>query len=170
MPVSDNKGVPMRTAVALATVIAAAVAFPSAAHAADDKPDSLFATIAALDAATFDAFNKCSDPSQLQKHADYFAPDVEFYHDKGGVTWNRDAMIANTRNHVCAKFRRELIPGTLKVYPIKDYGAIAQGAHRFCQFDTGSCEGMAEFVVIWAKKDDGWKITRVLSYGHRPTK
>lgn len=130
---------------------------------------ALFDTISALDAAVFDAFNHCSSPAQLQKHASYFAPDVEFYHDTGGVTWTRKDMIDKTQKNVCGQFRRELVPGTLKVYPIKDFGAIEQGVHRFCQFKTGVCDGMADFVVVWRQRGDQWQITRVLSYGHRPT-
>jgi len=130
--------------------------------------DSLFDTIAALDSAVFDAFNKCSSPAQLQKHASFFAPDVEFYHDKGGVTWTREAMIANTRKNVCGNFRRELVAGTLRVYPIKDFGAIEQGSHEFCQFATGKCDGLAEFVIVWRHRNASWQITRVLSYAHRP--
>lgn len=130
--------------------------------------DSLFDTIAALDSAVFDAFNKCSSPEQLQKHASFFAPDVEFYHDKGGVTWTRQAMIANTRKNVCGHFRRELVPGTLRVFPIKDFGAIEQGSHEFCQFATGKCDGRADFVIVWRHHNASWEITRVLSYAHRP--
>ncbi len=76
-------------------------------------------------------------------------------------------MIGNTAKYVCGNFRRELVPGTLRVYPVKDFGAITQGVHRFCQFDDGSCEGMAEFVMIWRQDGERWEITRVLSYGHR---
>ena len=130
----------------------------------------LFDTIAALDADVFDAFNKCRDPAQLEKHTGYFVPDVEFYHDNGGVTWSRDSMIANTGKNACGKFSREIIPGPLQVFPIKDYGAIAQGSHRFCQFDTKTCDGIAEFVMIWTNTEGAWKITRVLSYGHRAAK
>lgn len=154
------------------TIIAASLLVCGGASAAENNASAtpLFDSIAALDAAVFDAFNKCSDPSQLQKHTGYFAADVEFYHDNGGVTWSRDSMIANTKNHACGKFSREIVPGSLQVFPIKDYGAIAQGSHRFCQFDTKSCDGIAEFVMIWANKDGAWKITRVLSYGHRAAK
>jgi hypothetical protein len=139
-------------------------------RAAAPVADSLFNTIAALDSAVFDAFNKCSSPEQLQKHAAFFAPDVEFYHDMGGVTWTRDAMIAKTRKNVCGNFRRELVPGTLRVFPIKDFGAIEQGSHRFCQFATGKCDGLAEFVIVWRKQKAKWQITRVLSYAHRPAR
>ncbi|GAB3754783.1 nuclear transport factor 2 family protein [Lysobacter olei] len=129
--------------------------------------ESLHATVAALDSAVFDAFNRCSDPAQLERHAGYFADDVEFYHDTGGVTWTREEMLANTRKYVCGNFSRELVPGTLQVHPIKDFGAISQGSHRFCQFAGGKCEGLADFTMIWRYKDGAWQVTRVLSYGHR---
>jgi hypothetical protein len=123
--------------------------------------------ISALDSKVFDAFNHCGEPGRLDEHAGYFSPDVEFYHDTGGVTWTRDEMIANTRKYVCGNFTRELVPGTLKVYPVKDFGAISQGVHRFCQLASGQCEGLADFVIVWRQQAGQWQITRVLSYGHR---
>jgi len=150
---------------------ALAVTAPGAFAGSDSSKRTdapLFETISALDTAVFDAFNTCSVPEQLQKHASYFAPDVEFYHDTGGVTWSRQEMLANTEKYVCGHFRRELVPNTLKVFPIKDVGAIEQGSHRFCQFDSGKCEGIADFVIVWSHQDGHWQITRVLSYGHRP--
>ena len=145
------------------------IALSSFAVQASDGQDAdpLFETIFALDTEVFAAFNACSDPAQLDKHAGFFAPDVEFYHDTGGVTWTRDAMIANTRQYVCGNFRRELIPSTLEVFPVKDFGAIARGSHRFCQFASGECEGLADFTIVWRLQDGRWTITRVLSYGHR---
>jgi len=133
-----------------------------------ETPGPLFDTIAALDREVFDAFNDCATPGQLDKHAAYFAEDVEFYHDKDGVTWKREQMIASTAKYVCGNYRRELIPGTLRVYPIKDFGAISQGVHKFCQLSTGKCEGAADFVIVWHQDGAKWTITRVLSYGHRP--
>ena len=160
----------------IAVLIAATTSGTSAASASNDEPtthraaDPLFDTISALDTAVFDAFNSCSSPGQLQKHASYFAPDVEFYHDTGGVTWSRQEMLANTEKNACGNFRRELVPGTFKVFPIKDFGAIEQGSHRFCQFASGKCEGIADFVMVWRNQNGSWQITRVLSYGHRPNK
>jgi len=157
----------------LAVLIAVTTLATSVASAPTDEPatkaaaDPLFDTISALDTAVFGAFNNCSSPEQLQKHAGYFSPDVEFYHDNGGVTWSRQEMLANTEKHACGKFRRELVPGTLKVFPIKDFGAIEQGSHRFCQFASGKCEGIADFVMVWRNQNGSWQITRVLSYGHR---
>lgn len=130
---------------------------------------SLHDIIAGLDHAVFAAFNRCDEPAELQRHATHFASDVEFYHDTGGVTWTREDMLANTAKYVCGKIRRELVADTLQVFPIRDHGAIAQGVHRFCRIDTGQCEGMADFVMVWRQQDDQWQMTRVLSYNHRPT-
>ncbi|GAB3339492.1 nuclear transport factor 2 family protein [Marilutibacter aestuarii] len=151
--------------LALACVPAWAAA-PTSDESADVAVDALYDTVAALDAAMFDAFNRCSTPEQLRRHASYFAPDVEFYHDTGGVTWSREAMLANTREHACGHFSRELVPGTLRVYPIHGFGAIEQGTHRFCQTSTGRCDGVADFTIVWRRLEGRWQVTRVLSYGH----
>lgn len=156
------------TNAALFIVFAAATTIFGANAATAPEHDSLYNTVAALDTAVFNAFNHCSEPEQLDKHASYFAADVEFYHDNGGVTWTREDMIAGTRKNVCSKFRRELVEGSLKVYPIKGFGAIAQGSHRFCQFLSETCEGLADFTIIWHEQEGKWEITRTLSYGHRP--
>ncbi|MFO1252215.1 MAG: nuclear transport factor 2 family protein [Inhella sp.] len=140
---------------------------PSPTLQAPETPGPLFEQVAKLDAEVFSAFNTCAEPGQLARHAQYFSESVEFFHDNGGVTWNRSAMLANTQKHVCGHFRRELVPGSLRVYPIKDYGAIATGVHRFCQFKSAACEGAAEFVIVWHQKQGRWQITRVLSFGHR---
>ena len=159
----------MKIPVALLAGSFAATVFASGPESVEPaSAESLHATIAGLDSAVFDAFNQCSDPAQLERHASYFAQDVEFYHDMGGVTWTREAMLENTRKHACGNFSRELVPGTLQVHPVKDFGAISQGSHRFCQFASGKCEGLADFTMVWRYKDGAWQVTRVLSYGHRP--
>lgn len=143
-------------------LVISSACLPTMVFAADDD-DALTRTITALDTQVFDAYNRCD----LDTFATFFTPDVEFYHDKGGVTWNRQSVVDNTRKYICHKVRRELVAGTLKVYPIKDYGAIEEGEHRFCQLDTGKCEGIAKFLMIWQNKGGIWQMTRVISYGHR---
>ncbi len=135
----------------------------SASTPSTEQDTTLTRTIATLDTKVFDAYNHC----ELDAFGSYFIPKVEFYHDKGGATFDRETVIANTRKYICNKVRRELLPETLKVYPIKDYGAIEEGEHRFCQLGTKECEGTAKFLIIWQHKDGNWQITRVLSYGHR---
>ena len=162
-----NKLTGLRSLSLLLALIAAIPALAKDAVPTETNGDTLYATISKLDGEVFDAFNHCEDPAQLRKHAIYFADDVEFYHDTGGVTWTRDAMLANTEKHACGNYRRELVEGSMKVYPVKNFGAISQGVHRSCQVSDGSCDGLADFVIVWHHINDRWQITRVLSYGHR---
>ncbi|RAP58590.1 DUF4440 domain-containing protein [Oleiagrimonas sp. MCCC 1A03011] len=151
----------------LALSSAVMAVLPQQARAAAAK-QSLYATVSKLDAGLFDAFNHCSSPAQLKKHASYLAPNLEFYHDKGGVTWTRQAYMANTEKNVCGHYRRVLIPGTLEVFPIKNYGAIEQGRHKFCEIKSDKCFGEAQFLIVWHQTSDKWVATRILSYGHEP--
>ncbi|MFT6790179.1 MAG: hypothetical protein ACJAVX_003569 [Pseudoalteromonas rhizosphaerae] len=120
-----------------------------------------------LDTGLFDSFNHCNNPVQLAKHASYFAEGVEFYHDNGGVTWDRNSMIANTKQYACGKYTRELVSGTFEVFTIKDFGVMTKGTHIFCQNGGNKCDGKADFVMLWHDLGDKLEITRVLSYGHR---
>jgi len=123
--------------------------------------------IAALDAALFDAYNKCD----LVKFASYIDEHVEFYHDQGGVTLGREALTESVKKNICGTTTRELVPGSLQVYYMKGYGAIEMGVHRFHHPghpEIGDGEG--KFVHLWQYKDGAWKITRVLSYDHHAAK
>ncbi|MGH8673987.1 MAG: nuclear transport factor 2 family protein, partial [Burkholderiales bacterium] len=63
--------------------------------------------------------------------------------------------------------KRELVSGSLEVYPIKDYGAVQLGLHTFCHPENGVMDcGTFKFIHIWRRTDDGWKISRVISYNH----
>jgi hypothetical protein len=128
--------------------------------------DQLYQKMLALDTAMFDAFNRCSDPAQLAKNAAFFAKDVEFYHDLGGVTFGADSMIESTRKNVCGQFHRELDLASFRAWPVPGFGAISTGKHRFCHSAT-TCEGVGEFMMVWREKDGVWQITRALSYAHR---
>jgi len=130
---------------------------------APQSVDALTTEIGALDAKVFDAYNRCD----LVTFSRYFDPKVAFFHDTGGATFNRDVVVENTRKNICGKVKRQLIATSFRVYPIKDYGAIEEGEHRFCELATGRCEGIAKFVMVWTKNGGDWRITNVLSYGHR---
>jgi hypothetical protein len=77
----------------------------------------LESTITTLDTALFAAYNQCD----LEKFASFIAEDVEFYHDKGGVTLGREALTDAIKKNICGKVTRSLVPGTLQVYPMKGY-------------------------------------------------
>lgn len=151
-----------RCLLAAAMLAYSLVTSVASAQEAQDDP-TLAKTIAALDTKVFDAYNRCD----LVSFGSYFSPLVEFYHDKGGATFNRATVLANTRKYICGKVHRDLIPSTLNIYPVKDFGAIEEGEHRFCEIATGNCEGIAKFLIIWKGSGTSWQITRVLSYGHR---
>ncbi|MEO8017440.1 MAG: nuclear transport factor 2 family protein [Pseudomonadota bacterium] len=151
-------------------IVGLLVAMSSAASLADEpySPTAgpLYQKILALDKAAFDAFNACTDPAQLAKHASFFVKELESYHDNGGASWTRDAYVRGVRDNVCGKFRRELDVESFRVWPIKDFGAISQGTHRFCHTPS-TCEGVGQFTMIWREKDGQWRVTRVMSYDHR---
>jgi len=69
----------------------------------------------------FNAFNA----HDLDKLKTLFTDDLEFYHDLGGLTNYTQNMEAFKNNFAKNNgLRRELVPGSLEVYPVKDYGAI----------------------------------------------
>ncbi len=131
-----------------------------------EEHDALLKTISDLDSQLFDAYNRCD----LEKLGSFFTEDLEFYHDQTGLSLGRQAMVDAVRQNICGKVRRELVPGSLEVYPIKSYGAVEIGSHRFCDSrkhkTCGEDGGDAKFVMLWQQKDGAWKITRVISYDH----
>lgn len=140
-----------------------------AAPAAEALPQgaALDELVAGLDAQLFDSFNRCTDPAQLARHAALFDEKVEFYHDFGGVSRTREALVDSVRRNVCGKFRRELVAGSLRAYPIPGFGVMEIGEHRFCKPDGGACHGRGEFVMVWRRDGERWQVTRALSYAHR---
>jgi len=120
--------------------------------------------VKSLDAALFDAYNRCD----LEKFATFFPDDVEFYHDQGGVTLGKAALSESLKKNICGKVTRELVPGSLQVYPMKGYGAVEMGVHRFHHPGHEDTEPVGEgrFIHLWQFKDGAWKITRVISYDH----
>ena len=127
---------------------------------------ALLKTIQTLDTKLFDAYNHCDLPAFSSLVAD----DIEFYHDKTGLSVGRQALVDAIKNNICGKVTRELVPGSLEVYPIAGYGAVEIGVHRFHHPDDESNVGEAKFVQLWQNKDGGWKISRVISFDHQPLK
>lgn len=138
-------------------------------------PDQLQQQVLAADAVLFPlVFDRCDPPALRRLVTD----DLEFYHDKGGFTANTgDAFVAEEAR-TCAgwtrpdawRSRRELVAGTAHVYPVPGFGAIEEGDHRFYERQGSGPEklaGIAHFVMLWRRDAEGWKLSRVLSYGHR---
>ena len=158
-------------AIGVAGLVLMLSSLPALAQTRQSKPgDPLYQTIATLDRTVFDAFNACD----LNKFAEFFADDVEFYHDVGGVTLGRAALVASVKNNICGKTRRDHVPGTLEVHPMDNFGALQIGVHRFCDISLKQCDGttggVGRYAHLWQNRNGEWKITRVYSYDHVPAK
>jgi hypothetical protein len=124
--------------------------------------------ISALDTQLFDAYNNCD----IDKLGSLVVDDLEFYHDKTGLAVGKQPFLVAIKNNICGKVRRELVKGSLEVYPLKGYGAVEIGVHRFYHPGTQDHDvvGEAKFVQLWQYKDGAWKVSRVISYDHEVVK
>jgi pimeloyl-ACP methyl ester carboxylesterase len=133
------------------------------------RSGAMFDELARMDSILFDAaFVSCNN----HRVDSILARDIEFVHDKTGFKSGdtvRDDFTRLTGN--CPRrqgVRRELVGGSLQVFPIHDYGAVQMGTHRFIEQGQSSIT-VAKFVHLWQRRPDGhWRLTRVLSFDHRP--
>ena len=129
------------------------------------KPEDpkLYATIVRLDSAFFAAYNTCDN--NLAKYGAFYSDSIEFYHDQGGLMTSKQAIIDATKRNVCGKVTRELVKGSIEVYPIHNYGAVEVGFHKFHNNTEkpGTPSRIGRFVITWQHKNNEWKITRVIS-------
>lgn len=120
-------------------------------------------TIQQADAKLFSAYNRCD----MEVLAGMVADDLEFYHDQTGLTTGKEPFLKAIRTNICGKVHRDLLPETLEVYPLRNYGAVEIGVHRFTH--PGHPEdglGDARFVQLWQKRGEYWVLTRVISFEH----
>jgi hypothetical protein len=149
-----------------ATLLLIAGSCINSCHVNAQQQDTLYQTLKQMDSLLFLAFNTCDTTASKQ----FFTRDLEFYHDKGGVTGYEENM--NSIRRRCSQdfvVRRELIPESMEVFPIKSYGAIQTGRHRFFVKNKGGKEqldGTFRFVHIWKQENGKWKIARVVSFDH----
>ena len=154
----------MRILIVWAALVAAPLCLGAQTPAVANVDQPLQVEIARVDSLLFDAFNA----GDLERVQTFFAPDLEFYQDNEGVE-----NYAQTMNDFREMFRqpsrirRELVSGSLEVYPIKNYGAIEVGSHRFCHEENGRPEcGTFKFLHVWRKAGKEWRLARVVSYAH----
>ncbi len=124
----------------------------------------LFNEIAQQDSLQFDAFNS----RNLDKLMNYFDSTLELYQDNTGVrNFDQTKQAFGNLFKMSYTLNRKLIPGTMEVYPIKDYGAIETGQHTFSHVENGQLQSFTyKFIQIWQKKDGVWRVTREITYGH----
>jgi hypothetical protein len=124
----------------------------------------LFGKIKELDSLMFQAYNH----QDLPKMKSYFTADLEWYQDNGGLL-NNETVFTNFQSIFDKKDKltRELVYGTLEVIPIKGFGAIEIGRHRFKHMENGKLEiGTFRFMMIWKNTNGNWQISRVVSFDH----
>lgn len=127
--------------------------------------------VRAADARFWQAYNACD----MKAMGNLLTADVEFYHDKTGLTASREALIKSLRKGPCAdprmRLRREAVDDSLEFHPLKGGYAILSGKHRFHVREGDKPEhldGQAEFTTVWKFDDGQWRMHRVLSYDHGP--
>lgn len=151
-----TKSIPGRTAFGLVGCLAVTGVTAS--------PDTdLREQVLALDAAFFEAFNTRDVATMDAMMAD----DLEFYHDKTGVTDHEENMASfRSLAESDTDLNRELL--TTEVFPVPDFGAIQTGEHRFCHTTPeGETDcGTFRFMHLWREGEEGWQVARVVSYDH----
>lgn len=129
------------------------------------KIDLLKNEIIKMDSLLFEvAFNQC-DAALFKK---IIADDVEFYDDRFGLNVSKENEIKSFTAK-CArteKLTRKLNSCTID--KLGDFGAVQLGEHTF--YIDGKPEGTGKFIHIWERKDNDWKLKRIVSYEHRPIK
>lgn len=116
--------------------------------------------IEALDSIFFRAYNTCDIETQEM----LISEDIEFFHDKGGLSTSKSEIIEAMKTNICGKVTRELIKGSIEVYPIHEYGAVQMGYHKFCNNqEPNAISNPSRFITLWKKDNDNWKMTRIVS-------
>jgi hypothetical protein len=153
-----------RSMILSAAIAALAMPLGAQAPAAANHDQALTMEIARMDTLVFAAFN-ARDLASLKK---YFAPDLEFYQDNEGLeSYSQTIRDFDAMFHQATAIQRVLVPGSLEVYPIKGYGAIEVGSHRFCHEEKGKQEcGTFRFLHVWRKTGTRWRLSRIVSYAH----
>jgi ketosteroid isomerase-like protein len=138
------------------------------------QSQALTDAIAKADLELFDVFFIQCDADKV---ATLVTEDMEFFHDKSGFNAKSGAEFAAQLRDGCQKqaagtnfrARRELVDGSVQVYPLNNYGALSMGTHRFYARIPGKPDTLTEtakFITVWRKDGDKWLMARAISYDH----
>jgi CubicO group peptidase (beta-lactamase class C family) len=140
------------------------------------RDSELYKTLKTQDSLLFEVgFNHCD----MRIFDNLISEKFEFYHDKSGITPNKEAFLATIKNGLCQdksnyQSRRELIENSVEVYTLENqgviYGAIQKGKHRFYEKAKNQAErlaSVAQFTHLWQLENGAWKLSRVLSFDHQ---
>ena len=138
----------------------------------ESAPEAALAKIILQHDSTFwNAYNRCD----VETMGEFFTDDLEFYHDRSGLVTPKEKFVKSMSTGLCgnenSKLRRVEISGTLRVFPMNDYGALLTGEHVFYIVPKDGKEyldGYGKFTHLWRQENGKWKMARVLSYDHGP--
>lgn len=161
----------------ISIMFVAVVAMTTTTNAQIARTSDLYQTLRAKDSVLFKiGFNKCD----LKQSAALMANDLEFYHDKSGVTYSKGEFVSVMQSGLCKpnnpnKIYRFLVEKSMEVYPLYDngklYGALQNGVHYFSPQESLTFEesdNAARFSHLWILQDNGqWLLKRVISYDHK---
>ena len=120
----------------------------------------IYDQIVSMDKEFFDAYNNCD----LIKQDSIYTENIEFFHDKGGLSTSKKEILEATKKNICGKVTRQLVKGSIEVYPINNYGAVEIGFHKFYNNQEPNAESKpSKFIIMWKNENGNWKITKVVS-------
>jgi hypothetical protein len=109
-------------------------------------PENLAETILYHDSIFWSAYDACD----VEKMSAYFTDDIEFYHDKNGLTTSKVKLDEAMRTGLCGNpnwhLRREAIEGTINIFPMDNFGAFSH--YRKTKLKT-----------CWSMKGERWSMS-----------
>jgi len=124
------------------------------------RNQKLYTKIVSLDSIYFNAYNTCD----MKKQGEMYSEEIEFFHDKGGLSDSKQEILKSIKKNICNKVTRTLVAGSIEVYEIPDYGAIEMGYHTFYNKEEPDAKQTpTRFIIVWKKGEKKWKIKKVIS-------
>jgi hypothetical protein len=134
--------------------------------------------VAAVMKADADFFKAMFDTCDIETVRTHVTDDFEFFHDKSGLVDTSGAQFVKDVEDKCKRqeegvdflSRRELVPESVRVYAINNYGALMTGVHRFYAISKGKPDRLTEvsqFTIVWKEDNGQWRMSRGLSYDHQ---
>jgi hypothetical protein len=126
--------------------------------------NSLRNEILKMDSLLFNVgFNHCD--SVVYKNI--LSDDLEFYDDRSGLNASKQIDVQSLIEKCASKNNYTRILINCSIDKLGDFGALQIGEHYFVV--NGVKVGTANFIHVWQRTNQGWKLKRVISYEHKST-
>jgi hypothetical protein len=161
------KGPRMKLTLLISIVLSTVCGFTHATAAREDdtvvsESKGLFADIAKMEEILASALNE----SKTEKLDTLLASDFVLYSDVGGLVTRSEVLgrgpldLRSLGCHDRMRYRSSLM-----VLPLPGVGAFAIGSHTFAD-KAGETQN---FIHVWSKQDDHWRLARAIGYGLGPS-